>query len=301
LRFAVSIAFNNLIEVAGWHSFAHLALKNGIAAVMVVVSLAMLWLAHSGRLTAVYLLWVSLGYEVTVALPSLWDHLEPFGLACPSPPSPGSAWSNASSRSWSRPLRAGPAVARLASASTWLLAYGVGRLLGNPGAGSGPGLARAHQLHRRGPRHVLDDGHPTSQELGCYELVELDHGGMGEIWKARHRMLARPVAVAHPARALGRGRRSRAASLVSRFHREAHATAALPVGAHGGAARFRGDSRRSFYYVMDLLDGLDLETLVRRFGPLPPERAIHFLVQACDSLAEAHAVASSTETSSQPT
>ena len=34
------------------------------------------------------------------------------------------------------------------------------------------------------------------QELGCYRLVEkLDHGGMGEIWRARHRMLARPVAV----------------------------------------------------------------------------------------------------------
>jgi serine/threonine-protein kinase len=41
---------------------------------------------------------------------------------------------------------------------------------------------------------------------------------------------------------------------------------------------------------MELLEGLDLETLVRRFGPVPPERAIHLLVQACDSLAEAHAV-----------
>ncbi len=40
---------------------------------------------------------------------------------------------------------------------------------------------------------------------------------------------------------------------------------------------------------MELLDGLDLETMVKRFGPVPPERAIHFLVQACDSLAEAHA------------
>jgi serine/threonine-protein kinase len=46
----------------------------------------------------------------------------------------------------------------------------------------------------------------------------------------------------------------------------------------------------TFYYVMELLEGLDLETLVRRFGPVPPERAVHLLVQACDSLAEAHAV-----------
>jgi len=43
-----------------------------------------------------------------------------------------------------------------------------------------------------------------------------------------------------------------------------------------------------FYYVMELLDGFDLETLVTRFGPLPPERAIYLLRQVCDSLAEAH-------------
>jgi serine/threonine-protein kinase len=44
----------------------------------------------------------------------------------------------------------------------------------------------------------------------------------------------------------------------------------------------------TFYYVMELLHGYDLETLVKRFGPVPAERAVHVLRQMCDSLAEAH-------------
>ena len=44
----------------------------------------------------------------------------------------------------------------------------------------------------------------------------------------------------------------------------------------------------TFYYVMELLEGFDLETLVTRFGPVPVERAVHILTQASHSLAEAH-------------
>ena len=40
---------------------------------------------------------------------------------------------------------------------------------------------------------------------------------------------------------------------------------------------------------MELLDGMDLEQLVREHGPLPAERVSHILHQACASLAEAHA------------
>ena len=43
----------------------------------------------------------------------------------------------------------------------------------------------------------------------------------------------------------------------------------------------------SFYYVMELLDGLDADSLLRRFGPIPPERAIYLLRQICHSLSEA--------------
>jgi serine/threonine-protein kinase len=43
-----------------------------------------------------------------------------------------------------------------------------------------------------------------------------------------------------------------------------------------------------FYYVMELLEGRDLKTLVQEHGPLPAERVVHFLRAACDSLADAH-------------
>ena len=45
-----------------------------------------------------------------------------------------------------------------------------------------------------------------------------------------------------------------------------------------------------FYYAMELLKGLDIERLIERYGPVPPGRTIHFLTQAYDSLAEAHAL-----------
>jgi len=103
-------------------------------------------------------------------------------------------------------------------------------------------------------------------------------------------MLARPVAVKliRP-ELLGVKTPVEAASLVARFQREALATSALHSSHTISLHDFGVTPEGAFYYVMELLDGLDLETLVRRYGPVPPERAIHILIQACDSLAEAHA------------
>jgi len=44
----------------------------------------------------------------------------------------------------------------------------------------------------------------------------------------------------------------------------------------------------TFYYVMELLDGMDLESLVTRFGPLPPARVKSVLLQVCQSLSDSH-------------
>src|SRR6185295_10619246 len=76
---------------------------------------------------------------------------------------------------------------------------------------------------------------------------------------------------------------------LSRFEREAQATAALTSPHTIRLFDFGITDDGTFYYVMELLDGRDLESLVRECGPLPPARAMHLLCQVCRSMAEAHA------------
>jgi serine/threonine-protein kinase len=121
-----------------------------------------------------------------------------------------------------------------------------------------------------------------ARELGSYRLGEaLGKGGMGEVWKARHRLLARPAAVK-----LVRAEASD--NLTQRFEREAQVTASLTSPHTVGLFDFGLNDEGTYYYVMELLDGLDLDTLVDKYGPVPPERAVHILIQACKSLGEAH-------------
>jgi serine/threonine-protein kinase len=129
-----------------------------------------------------------------------------------------------------------------------------------------------------------------AREIGSYELVSrLGEGGMGEVWIARHRMLARPAAMKliRP-ELLGNDWRSRERA-ISRFKREAKATAVLGSTHTVDIYDFGLTEEGAFFYVMELLDGLSLETLVRQYGPLTPARAVHLLRQACHSLGEAHA------------
>ncbi len=101
-------------------------------------------------------------------------------------------------------------------------------------------------------------------------------------------MLARPAAIKLIRRdALGADASSLETAL-ARFEREAHVTAGLQSPHTVGLYDFGVSDEGSLYYVMELLDGIDLESLVRRFGPLPAERAVHILRQVCLSLGEAH-------------
>ena len=130
---------------------------------------------------------------------------------------------------------------------------------------------------------LLDEGLP----LGHYRLIEkLGEGGMGEVWRARHQLLARPCAVKliRPDR-LG-GNRDAA---VGRFQLEARAISRLTSPNTVRLYDFGVSETGSLYFVMELLDGLDLFNLIQRFGPMPAARAVPILRQACRSLAEAHA------------
>jgi serine/threonine-protein kinase len=131
---------------------------------------------------------------------------------------------------------------------------------------------------------LLDDG----IRVGSYRLIErLGVGGMGEVWLARHQLLARPAAVKLLRMSEGSGEEE-SRTLRQRFEREAHATAELQSPHSVQLYDFGVTETGSFYYVMERLRGMDLQRMVERHGPLPPARAMFFLKQVCRSLSEAH-------------
>jgi hypothetical protein len=135
--------------------------------------------------------------------------------------------------------------------------------------------------------HALNAEVRRARELGSYHLVSLiGHGGMGEVWRAQHRMLARPAAIKliRPDASGGISR-----DTLVRFEREAQATAGLSSPHTVQVYDFGITEDGTFYYVMEMLSGFDAETLVRRHGAMPAERVVYLLLQVCKSLEEAHA------------
>jgi len=127
-----------------------------------------------------------------------------------------------------------------------------------------------------------------ARDLGSYRLVaRLGAGGMGEVWRAEHRLLARTAAIKlirpealHDPRVVD--------EIQERFRREAQTLASMRSRHTIAIYDYGVTDLGVFYFVMELLDGLDLESLVTRFGPQPAARVIQLLIQACASLAEAH-------------
>ena len=138
--------------------------------------------------------------------------------------------------------------------------------------------------------HRLSEGIVKAREVGSYRLAErLGVGGMAEVWRAEHRMLARPAAVKliRPA-VLNEHGPVDTQRLLRLFLREARTTASLSSPHTISVYDFGITREGAFYYVMELLHGIDLQTLVTRFGAQPSERTAHFLAEACESLSEAH-------------
>lgn len=125
------------------------------------------------------------------------------------------------------------------------------------------------------------------RDLGSYRLLGLiGEGGMGEVWRARHRLLARQAAIklikTHPEDEEKRKEQR------ERFRREAQAIAGLRSRHTIALFDYGVTDHGTLFYVMELLDGIDLNSLVIRHGPQPAERVRRILMQACHSLSEAH-------------
>ena len=129
-----------------------------------------------------------------------------------------------------------------------------------------------------------------AREMGSYRLVSLlGKGGMGEVWRARHHMLARDAAIKLIQPDMMNGKSgSNSVTIRRRFEQEARTTASLRSPHTVELYDFGVTKDGVFYYVMELLDGIDLETLVKKFGPQPPARVANILRQVCRSLADAH-------------
>jgi serine/threonine-protein kinase len=125
--------------------------------------------------------------------------------------------------------------------------------------------------------------------MGSYQLERLiGRGGMGEVWLAPHRLLARPAAVKLVRPDVVTSGSDAADRILQRFEREAQTTAAMRSPDTINLYDFGIASDGTFYYVMELLEGLTAPALVERFGPVPAERAVHLLRKICHSLSEAH-------------
>ncbi len=282
------------------HFFAHLGFQL-IAVGTIAASLLMRWVALRPRISTTRLVTLGLAYEIAICfvialtsfleeyqmtggLPSLtWvpGVVMMFPLILPGPP---------------RRMAVGAIIAASMSPLTLLALdlMGLVRTIPNNYMQATVSPAIAVLVAYYGARVIYGLGRElaAARELGSYRLEEkLGEGGMGEVWRARHRMLARPAAIKlirNPSQ--GDIRAGVPVEAARRFEREAQVTASLRSPHTVNVFDFGVDRDGSFYYVMELLDGLDASTMIRRFGPMPAERVVYLVRQVCHSLSEAESV-----------
>jgi serine/threonine-protein kinase len=141
---------------------------------------------------------------------------------------------------------------------------------------AGYGAYLVHTMHVRAR---------DTRQFNQYRLRdEIGAGGMGEIYRAEHRLLKRTCAlkVIRPERAAD-------PRSLAQFEHEVRATALLSDPNTMEVYDYGRTEDGTCFYVMEYLQGLTLDELVGRHGPMPPGRVIYLLRQACEALAEAHA------------
>ena len=135
----------------------------------------------------------------------------------------------------------------------------------------------------QGQLEILLKGIDCPLVLGSYEILdEIGAGGMGQVYKARHREMNREVALKTLKSSL-----TATSESAQRFQREVEAAARL-VHPNVVVAHDAGESDSIRYLVMELVEGQDLSSLVRESGPLPAPEAIDCIVQAAEGLKYAH-------------
>jgi eukaryotic-like serine/threonine-protein kinase len=291
---AANVVWANLLQPVVKHDIAILRLFNLVGAINIAASLGLYWYTRRSELNPRFVLNLGLAYEVLIAL-SIgvldWHESPPdnvswiaiiillFPAIIPSTPrktlltallaasmDPVGAWV------WKLAGQGIPEILEVfARAAPNYFCAAIAPLISQIITGLGREVRKA-------------------REMGSYVLGDLiGAGGMGEVWQATHRFLARPAAIKLiKPEVLGALTKQQSKLLTQRFRREAQAAAMLRSPHTIHLYDFGVTSDGTFYYVMELLNGLDLQSLVSTYGPLPASRAIYLLQQVCESLAEAH-------------
>jgi serine/threonine protein kinase/Leucine-rich repeat (LRR) protein len=130
---------------------------------------------------------------------------------------------------------------------------------------------------------VLRKGQSRGLVLGNYVVEsKLGEGGMGMVFKARHRRMKRDVALKVLPPAMTQSK-----DALARFHREVEAAAKLT---HVNiAAAYDADEADGIHFlVMEFVDGPNLSSYIKRVGPLEPALALQIIEQSARGLAHAH-------------
>lgn len=144
-------------------------------------------------------------------------------------------------------------------------------------------LLLARDLLTRFQLAALAEGRGEALRVGNYDLLDrLGAGGMGTVFKARHRRMKRVVALKVLSANL-----SKNPLFVKRFQREVETIACL--GHPNVVMAYDADEAEvGHFLVMEFVAGPDLASYVHKYGPMSPPLAVDCLLQAARGLAYAH-------------